>query len=64
MYVHIHYYFIYAKSECVWPVLALMRTSPRMRGPPSGSLSLFLFFSICIFLPLRTRDFSTPDRER
>lgn len=34
------------KRECVWPVLALMRTPPRMRGPPSGiAPSLFLSLS-------------------
>lgn len=56
--------YTHAKGECVWPILALMRTPPRMRGPPSASFLLSLFLSLRLSSPLNPRDFSTPDRER
>lgn len=41
--------YTYAKGECVWPILALMRTPPRMRGPPSASLLLSLSLAASLF---------------
>lgn len=52
VYVNICMYirsYTHAKGECVWPILALMRTPPRMRGPPSASFLLSLSLAASLF---------------